>query len=130
MEWKKQLTDDTSTNRGTAFPTSYTKKQLITLLQWGYSGSRSPRAKPKQALCVLICCGQYMAVSMPGHSDLIDLIMSRMVLYSTLRAPTVCIPNIFITSLAAFVRCISVLELAASEPHIGTVKIMGVKSCI
>ena len=35
-----------------------------------------------------------------------------------------------ITTLAVFVGCISVLELATSEPHIGTVKITGVKSYI
>ena len=34
------------------------------------------------------------------------------------------------TSTAVFVRCISVLELATSEPHSGTVKIMDVKSYI
>ena len=32
--------------------------------------------KPKQALIALICCGKYIAVSMPVHGDLID-IMSR-----------------------------------------------------
>ena len=42
-------------------------------IQWGYSDSRSPRDKPKQALIALICCGQYMAVSMPGHGDLTAL---------------------------------------------------------
>ena len=30
--------------------------------------------------------------------------------------------------IGVFVRCISVLELATSEPHIGTAKIIGVKS--
>ena len=32
-----------------------------------------------------------------------------------------------VNSIAVFVTCISVLELATSEPHIGTLIIMGVK---
>ena len=41
--------------------------------QWGYSDSMSRCDKPKQALIALICCGQYMAVSMPSHGDLTAL---------------------------------------------------------
>ena len=46
-------------------------QQVIVAVQWGYSDSRSPCDKP------IICCGQYMAVSKPGHGDLTAL-MSRM----------------------------------------------------
>ena len=49
-------------------------QQVITAVQWGYSDSKSPCDKSKQALIALICCGQYMAVSMPGHGDLTALI--------------------------------------------------------
>ena len=49
----------------------------------GYSHSRSPCDKPKQALIAIICSGQYMAVSMPGRGDLTPL-MCRMVLSLTL----------------------------------------------
>ena len=58
-------------------------QQVIAAVQWGYSDSRPSCGKPKQALIALICCGQYMAVSLPGHSDLTAL-MSRMPLSLTL----------------------------------------------
>ena len=75
----------------TAFRTSYTNKK-ITAVQWGYSDSRLPRDKPKQAFIALICCGQYMAVSMPGHGDLTTL-TPRMASSLTLWAPTRCIDS-------------------------------------
>ena len=66
-----------------ATPTSnYSRVQL------GYSDLSSLCDKPKQTLIALICCGQYMAVSMPGHGDLTAL-MSRMALFLTLWVPTV-----------------------------------------
>ena len=46
-------------------------------VQWGYSDSNLLFDKPRQALTALICCGQHVAVSMPGHGDLIAII-SRM----------------------------------------------------
>ena len=78
----------TDTKSITAFQTSYTNKQVITAVQRGYSDSKSPCDKPKQALVALICCGQYIAVSMPGHGNLTGL-MSRMALFLTLWVPTV-----------------------------------------
>ena len=82
----------TDTKSRTALQTSHTNKQLQQ-----YSGgipiqdSRSSSCdKPKQALIALIiCCGEYMAVSMPGHGDLTALLMSRTALYLTLWVPTV-----------------------------------------
>ena len=64
----------------TAFQTSYTNEQIFTAVQWGYSDSRSPCDKPKQALIALICCvgNIYMVVSSPGHGDLTALLMPRM----------------------------------------------------
>ena len=56
--------------------------------QWRYSDLMSPCDKPKPALIALICCGQCMAVSMPGHDDLTAL-MSPMTLSLTLWTPTV-----------------------------------------
>ena len=58
-------------------------QQEITAVPWGYSDSRSPGDKPKQALMALICCAQYMAISIPGHDDLTAL-MPRMALSLTL----------------------------------------------
>ena len=46
----------TDTKLRTGFETSYTSKQLITAVQWGYSDSRSLCDNPKQALIALICC--------------------------------------------------------------------------
>ena len=60
-------------------------QRVITAVQCEYSDSRSPCDKLKQALNALICCGQYMAVSVPGHGDLTAL-MSRMALSLTSRS--------------------------------------------
>ena len=48
----------------------------------------SPCDKPKRVLIALVCCEQYMAVSMPGHGDLAAL-MSQMASSSTRWVPTV-----------------------------------------
>ena len=40
-------------------------------------------------LILYMLCGQYMAVSMPGHGDLTALLMSRMASSLTLWVPTV-----------------------------------------
>ena len=63
-------------------------QQVIKLVQSRYPDSRSSLDKLNQALIALICCGQYLAVSMPGHGDLTAL-MSRMAFFFTLWVPTV-----------------------------------------
>ena len=82
MGWEKH-----SNNMRTAFRQA-TPTNNYSRVQLGYSDSSSLCDKPKQALIALICCGQYMAVSMPGHGDLTALI-SRMALSLTLRVPTI-----------------------------------------
>ena len=73
------------------FENSFSDKlhqQVITSVQWGYSDSRLPCDKPKQGLIALICCGQCMAVSIPGHGDF-TVLMFRIAFSLTLWVPTV-----------------------------------------
>ena len=63
--------------------------------------------------------GKIMSIDRCNHVNTDDLHIS-------LSCSVVVTLHDYITSLVVFVICISILELATSEPHIDTVKIMGV----